>query len=420
MRPVIALVGRPNVGKSTLFNRLTRSRSAIVADFPGLTRDRQYGEGLVGDRPYIVIDTGGISGNEEGIDFAMASQSLLAIEEATAVLFLVDAREGLTPIDTRIHDYLRKTNKLTYLVVNKVDGLDPDQAVTEFYATGVAETFPITATQGRGVTTMMEEVLGRLPAVAEPGPGDQAPLATGIKIAVAGTPNVGKSTLINRMLGEERVVVFDQAGTTRDSIYVPFERHGQHYTLIDTALHQVIHQPGVIQQFGNTVENLEKLKGLYLLSYAELRAVAPGTLTAWKKILLSELYERTLKYLENPKSLEQQPRATRVGVFKALHRELPVNDIEEHLRQMPKDYLMTASSEEVALHIRLIRSFKDKLFILHHQFREEGNYHNLTLCCPTGSEAFKKPEHSWCAFLYQTGWNGDCLDTSRRRHQQHS
>ena len=162
------------------------------------------------------------------------------------------------------------------------------------------------------------------------------------------------------------------------------------YTLIDTALHQDIHQPGVIQQFGNTVENLEKLKGLYLLSYAELRAVAPGTLTAWKKILLSELYERTLKYLENPKSLEQQPRATRVGVFKALHRELPVNDIEEHLRQMPKDYLMTASSEEVALHIRLIRSFKDKLFILHHQFREEGNYHNLTLCCPTGSEAFKK------------------------------
>jgi [protein-PII] uridylyltransferase len=162
------------------------------------------------------------------------------------------------------------------------------------------------------------------------------------------------------------------------------------YTLIDTALHQDIHQLGVIQQFGNTVENPEKLKGLYLLSYAELRAVAPGTLTAWKKILLSELYERTLKYLENPESLEQQPRATRAGVFKALHRELPVKDIEDHLRQMPKDYLMTASSEEVALHIRLIRSFKDKLFILHHQFHEEGNYHNLTLCCPTGSEAFKK------------------------------
>ena len=162
------------------------------------------------------------------------------------------------------------------------------------------------------------------------------------------------------------------------------------YTLIDTALHQDIHQPGVIQQFGTTVENPERLKGLYLLSYAELRAVAPGTLTAWKKILLSELYERTLKYLENPDSLEQQPKATRAGVFKALQRELPVNDIEEHLRQMPEDYLMTASSEEVALHIRLIRSFKDKLFILHHQFHEEGNFHNLTLCCPIGSEAFQK------------------------------
>lgn len=162
------------------------------------------------------------------------------------------------------------------------------------------------------------------------------------------------------------------------------------YTMIETALHQDIHQPAVIRKFAETVKNPERLKGLYLLSYAELRAVAPGTLTAWKKILLSELYETTLKHLQDPESLEQQPLATRAGVFKALQRELPVNDIEEHLRQMPEDYLMTASSEEVALHIRLIRSFKDKLFILHHQFHEEGNYHNLTLCCPIGSEAFKK------------------------------
>ncbi len=162
------------------------------------------------------------------------------------------------------------------------------------------------------------------------------------------------------------------------------------YTLIETALHQDIHQPAVIRKFADTVVNPERLDGLYLLSYAELRAVAPGTLTAWKKILLSELYEKTLRYLKNPESLELQPKATRVGVFKALQRELPVNDIEEHLRQMPKDYLMTASSEEVALHIRLMRSLKDKLFILHHQFHAEGNFHNLTLCCPTGSEAFKK------------------------------
>jgi [protein-PII] uridylyltransferase len=162
------------------------------------------------------------------------------------------------------------------------------------------------------------------------------------------------------------------------------------YTMIETALHQDIHQPAVIRKFSKTVASPERLNGLYLLSYAELRAVAPGTLTAWKKILLSELYERALKHLQNPESLEQQPLATRVGVFQALHRELPVNDIEEHLRQMPEDYLMTASSEEVALHIRLIRSFKDKLFILHHQFHEAGNYHNLTLCCPTGIESFKK------------------------------
>ena len=162
------------------------------------------------------------------------------------------------------------------------------------------------------------------------------------------------------------------------------------YTMIETALHQDIHQPAVIRKFAETVANPERMKGLYLLSYAELRAVAPGTLTAWKKILLSELYERTLKYMQDPESLEQQPSATRAGVFKALQRELPVNDIENHLRQMPADYLMTASSEEVALHIRLIRSFKDKLFILHHQFHEEGNYHNLTLCCPIGSEAFQK------------------------------
>ena len=162
------------------------------------------------------------------------------------------------------------------------------------------------------------------------------------------------------------------------------------YTMIETALHQDIHQPAVIRKFSKTVASPERLKGLYLLSYAELRAVAPGTLTAWKKILLSELYERTLKYLQDPESLEQQPLATRAGVFKALHRELPVNDIEEHLLRMPQDYLLTASSEEVALHIRLIQSLKDKLFILHHQFHEGGNFHNLTLCCPTGRESFKK------------------------------
>ncbi|SUZ89160.1 uncharacterized protein METZ01_LOCUS42014 [marine metagenome] len=162
------------------------------------------------------------------------------------------------------------------------------------------------------------------------------------------------------------------------------------YEMIETALHQDIHQPTVIQKFAKTVVTDERLAALYLFSFAELRAVAPGTLTAWKKLLLSELYERTLKYLHDPESLDKYPQVTRAGVFKALHGELPVADIESHLRLMPEDYLMTAYSEEVALHIRLIRSLKDKPFILHHEFNEEGKFHNLTLSCVSGQESFKK------------------------------
>ena len=159
MKPVLALVGRPNVGKSTLFNRLTRSRDAIVANLPGLTRDRQYGEGKLGDLDFIVIDTGGITGHEEGIDAEMAAQSLLAIEEASHCVLLVDARHGLAPDDTRIVEHLRKTGKPYVLAVNKVDGLDPDQACAEFYSLGVEHLFPITATQGRGVRRLLETVL---------------------------------------------------------------------------------------------------------------------------------------------------------------------------------------------------------------------------------------------------------------------
>ena len=244
MRPVIALVGRPNVGKSTLFNRLTRSRDAIVANLPGLTRDRQYGKGLHNGKSFIVIDTGGITGYEGGIDFEMASQSLLAIDEASICLFLVDARDGLTPDDEKIVDYLRKSNKNSYLVVNKVDGLDADQAAADFYRLGLTQVFSITATQGRGVNSLLKEVL----SCAEDDE-NEAEVATGIKIAIAGRPNVGKSTLVNRMLGEERVVVYDQPGTTRDSVYIPFERRGKKYTLIATA---------GIRKRGKTKETVEK------------------------------------------------------------------------------------------------------------------------------------------------------------------
>jgi GTP-binding protein len=250
MVPVIALVGRPNVGKSTLFNRLTKSRDAIVGDLSGLTRDRQYGEAKWQGRTYILIDTGGISGDEDGMDSKMAEQSLLAIEEADAVLFMVDARAGLCAADQMIGEHLRKRNKRCFLVANKVDSVDPDLARAEFSLLGLGDALPVAGAQGRGVSNMLEAALSEFPKDAEedqplegeivaegeeakriPGPSEK----DGIKIAIIGRPNVGKSTLVNRMLGEDRVIVYDEPGTTRDSIYIPFERNGEKYTLIDTA-----------------------------------------------------------------------------------------------------------------------------------------------------------------------------------------
>ncbi len=233
MLPVIALVGRPNVGKSTLFNRLTRSRDAIVADFPGLTRDRKYGEATQGKRRFIVIDTGGITGDEQGIDTPMAEQSLTAIEEADAVLFMVDARDGLNPIDEDLAQHLRERGKPFHLVVNKVDGMSEDIAASEFYSLGAPQLFTIAASQGRGVKHMIDEVLSEFPEELPEDSEEDA--ARGTRVAIVGRPNVGKSTLVNRLLGEDRVVVFDEPGTTRDSIYIDFEREDRHYTLIDTA-----------------------------------------------------------------------------------------------------------------------------------------------------------------------------------------
>jgi GTP-binding protein len=261
MLPVVALVGRPNVGKSTLFNRLTRSRDALVADYPGLTRDRQYGQAEVEEHPFIVIDTGGINGDEQGIDIKMAEQSLMAVEEADAVLFLVDAREGLTAADHGIAEYLRKQNKKVFLVANKIDGIDGDSAVAEFYALGLGEqVHQIAAAHGRGVTQLLTLALTpHIEVLANPKHNeslaldefseeislsedalskqleDESQENDKIKLAIIGRPNVGKSTLTNRILGEERVVVYDMPGTTRDSVYIPMERNGREYTLIDTA-----------------------------------------------------------------------------------------------------------------------------------------------------------------------------------------
>jgi len=231
MPPVIALVGRPNVGKSTLFNQLTRSRDALVADFAGLTRDRKYGDGKLGDIPYIVIDTGGISGNEFGIDAAMAEQSMMAIDEADVVLLMVDGREGLHPGDEALVKALRQKEKAFHLVVNKIDGVGEDVAASDFYRLGVGDLHTIAASHNRGVHRLISEVLAPLPIEEATAPETDG----AIRIAVIGRPNVGKSTLVNRLLGEDRVVVFDQPGTTRDSIYIDYERRGQAYTLIDTA-----------------------------------------------------------------------------------------------------------------------------------------------------------------------------------------
>jgi GTP-binding protein len=233
MIPVIALVGRPNVGKSTLFNQLTRSRDALVANLPGLTRDRKYGEARIGSRPFVVIDTGGISGDEKGIDSQMAGQSMTAIEEADAVLFMVDAREGLNPTDEALARHLRQRNKAFHLVVNKIDGINEDVATSEFYALGVASMYAIAASHGRGVRNMIDSVLQGFPEEQEP--EEEQPYPNSTRVAIVGRPNVGKSTLVNRLLGEERVVVYDEPGTTRDSIYIDFERGERQYTLIDTA-----------------------------------------------------------------------------------------------------------------------------------------------------------------------------------------
>ncbi|MBT7437947.1 MAG: ribosome biogenesis GTPase Der [Cellvibrionales bacterium] len=233
MIPVFALVGRPNVGKSTLFNRLTNTRDALVANYPGLTRDRKYGEGSMLGKRFMLIDTGGITGTEEGIDSIMAEQSMLAIQEADAVMLIVDSKVGLTPLDSHLAEYLREKECVVYLVANKIDGVNPDIASAEFFELGLKNIYPTTATHGRGVKNLMESVLESFPESNQK--DEDVRQEKGIKIAIVGRPNVGKSTLVNRILGEDRVIVFDEPGTTRDSVYIEYQREDTKYTLIDTA-----------------------------------------------------------------------------------------------------------------------------------------------------------------------------------------
>ncbi len=267
MLPTVVLVGRPNVGKSTLFNRLTKTRDALVADFPGLTRDRHYGRARMGERSCFIVDTGGFEPKAtSGILHEMARQTRQAIAESDVVVFLVDGRAGLTPQDTVIADLLRKAGRPVVLVVNKAEGLQPERTVAEFHELGLGEPIAISAAHGENVRGMIDAALDVLPS-AEDRPDDATPNASKdperpdtIKVAIVGRPNVGKSTLVNAIFGEERVIAFDEPGTTRDAIYLDFERDGQKFTLIDTA---------GVRRRGKVFEAIEKFSVIKTLQAIE-------------------------------------------------------------------------------------------------------------------------------------------------------
>jgi GTP-binding protein len=259
VKPVIALVGRPNVGKSTLFNRLTRSRDAIVHDVPGVTRDRHYGEARLGERSFIAIDTGGLEpGAEEGIYVEMARQAEQAMAESDAVVFLVDARAGLTSGDREIAGRLRRLRPPVYVAVNKAEGMQADTAVAEFHELGLGAPAAVSGAHGEGVRELMDLVLSRFDFSEEP--HDEAPEKGHPRVAVVGRPNVGKSTLINALVGEERVIAFDKPGTTRDPIEVPFERGGRRYTLVDTAGVRRRGKTGTPVEFFSIVKALQAIE----------------------------------------------------------------------------------------------------------------------------------------------------------------
>lgn len=262
MLPTIVLVGRPNVGKSTLFNRLTRTRDALVADLPGLTRDRHYGRGVGTSKPYLVVDTGGFEPlADTGILQEMARQTLLAVDEADVVIFIVDGRTGLTPQDRVIADKLRRSQRPILLAVNKTEGMQRAIAAAEFYELGLGDPLSISSAHGEGVRDLVELALESFPPVEEePAKNDDVP-----KIAIVGRPNVGKSTLVNALLGEERVIAFDQPGTTRDSIEIDLERDGRHYKLIDTA---------GVRRRGKVFEAIEKFSVIKTMQAIEQSNVA--------------------------------------------------------------------------------------------------------------------------------------------------
>ena len=271
MKPTLVIVGRPNVGKSTLFNRLTRTRDALVADVPGLTRDRHYGAGRMGDRAYLVVDTGGLEPEGQGVFVEMAKQARTAIAEADAVLLVTDAREGLTAQDRAIGEELRRMGRRVFVAVNKTEGMNPDLAAAEFHELGLGAPRAISAEHGQGVRDLVDAALADFPVEEEPdGESDKA-----ARIAVVGRPNAGKSTLVNALVGEERVVTFDQPGTTRDAIDVELAIGGRRYILVDTA---------GLRRRGRVFESVEKFSVVKTLQAIDRANVAVLVLDAQGQI----------------------------------------------------------------------------------------------------------------------------------------
>ena len=260
MKPTLVIVGRPNVGKSTLFNRLTRTRDALVADVPGLTRDRHYGMGRLGDRPYLVVDTGGLEPEATGVFVEMAKQARTAIAEADVVVLVTDAREGLTAQDRAIGEELRRIGRRVFVAVNKAEGMNPELATLEFHELGLGAPYAVSAEHGEGVRDLVEAALADFPVERESGEPDSA-----VRIAIVGRPNAGKSTLVNALVGEERVVTFEEPGTTRDAIDVELQVQGRRYVLVDTA---------GLRRRGKVFESVEKFSVIKTLQAIDRANVA--------------------------------------------------------------------------------------------------------------------------------------------------
>ena len=327
MLPTLALVGRPNVGKSTLFNRLTASRAALVADFPGLTRDRQYGRGRSGDRAFIVVDTGGFAPEaRQGITRSVADQTRTAIAEADAVIFLTDGRDGLTGEDRTIADLLRRSGRRVVVAVNKTEGLEPASAVAEFHELGLGKPIAVSSAHGEGVRELLDTALALCPRGAQPEEREERDGR--LRVAIVGRPNVGKSTLVNALLGEERVIAFGEPGTTRDALYLDFERGGRAYTLIDTA---------GVRRRGKVFEAVEKFSVIKTLQAIEDAHVVVLMLDAEQGIaeqdahIAAHIVEAGRALVVAVNKWDAPDTAGRAAVKRALDRTLSFLDFAERL-----------------------------------------------------------------------------------------